>query len=86
MDDNTTQECLKIEHLLSQFSLSQVINEPTHISQDFNPCIDLFFTNHQNLITDSGIRASFHSNCHHQIIYGKCNLEIVYPPPYERHI
>ena len=26
-DGKTTQECLKIENLLSQFSLSQVINE-----------------------------------------------------------
>ena len=40
-DDKTTQECLKKENLLSQFSLSQVINEPTHISQNFDSCIDL---------------------------------------------
>ena len=31
-DNKTTQEGLKIENLPSQFSLSQVINEPTHIS------------------------------------------------------
>ena len=85
-DDKTTQEGLKIENLLSQFSLSQVINEPTHISQNFNSCIDLLFTNQQNLITDSGIHPSLHSNCHHQIIYGKFNLKIFYPPPYEIHI
>ena len=35
-NDKTTQEGLKIENLLSQFCLSQVINEPTHISQNFN--------------------------------------------------
>ena len=46
----------------------------------------LFFTNQQNLITDSGIHPSLHSNCHHQIIYGKFNLKIFYRPPYERHI
>ena len=72
--------------MLSQFSLSQVINEPTHISQNFNSCIDLLFTNQQNLNTDSGSHSSLHSNCHHQIIYGKFNLKIFYPPPYERHI
>ena len=43
-DDKTTQEGLKIENLLSQFSLSQVINEPTHISQNFSSCIDLLLT------------------------------------------
>ena len=31
-DDKTTQEGLKIENLLSQYSFSQVINEPTHFS------------------------------------------------------
>ena len=31
-DDKTTQERLKIDNLLSQFSLSQIINEPTPIS------------------------------------------------------
>ena len=86
IDDKTTQEGLKIENLLSQFSLSQVINEPTHISPNFNSCIDLLFTNQKNLITDSGIHPSLHSNCHHQISYGNFNLKIFYPSPYERHI
>ena len=85
-DEKTTQEGLKIENLLSQFSLSQIINEPTHISQNFNSCIDLPFTNQQNLITDSGIHSSFHSNRYHQIIYGKFNLNYLCPPAYERHI
>ena len=45
IDDKTAQEGLKIENLLSQFYLSQVINEPSHISQKFDSCIDLLFTN-----------------------------------------
>ena len=72
-DDKTTQEGLEIENLLSQFSLSQGINEPTHIPQNFNSCIDLLFTNQQNLITGSGIHPSVHSNCHDRIIYGNFN-------------
>ena len=82
----TIQQGLKIENLLSQFSLSQVINEPTHISQNFNSYIDLLFANQQNLITDSRIHPSLHSNCHHQITYGKFNLKIFHPPPYERRL
>ena len=85
-DDKTTQENLKIENLLSQFSLSQVINEPTHISQNFNSCIDLLFKNQQNLITSSRIHRPLHSNSHHKTVYGKLNLKFFYPPPYERHI
>ena len=34
-DNKTAQEGLKMENLLSQISVSQVINEPTHISQNF---------------------------------------------------
>ena len=85
-DDKTTQDGLKIESLLSQLSLSQVINEPTHISQNFNSYIDLLFTNEQNLITDSVILPLLHFNCHHQIIYRKFNLKCFYSPQYERHI
>ena len=80
-DDKTTQEGLKIDNLLSPFSLSQVINEPTHISQNFNSCIDLLFTNQENLITDSGVHPSLHSNCHHQIIYGKFDLKFFLSSP-----
>ena len=44
-DDKTTQEGLKTENLISQCFHLQVINKPTHISQNFNSCIDLLFTN-----------------------------------------
>ena len=60
-DDKTTKEGLKIGNLPSQFSLTQVIKKPTHISQNFNSCIDLLFTSQQNLITDSGVHSSLHS-------------------------
>ena len=33
---------------------------------------------------NSGVYASLHPNCHHQIIYTSFNLNITYPPPYKR--
>ena len=45
-DDKTTQEGLKIENLCSQCSLSEIINEPTHISKNVNSCTDLLFRDH----------------------------------------
>ena len=36
------------------------------------------------LVMDSGVHSSLHVNCHHQIIFPKFNLQIYYPPPYER--
>ena len=44
------------------------------------------FTSQPNLVMESGVHSSVHSNCHHQITYAKFNLKIYYPPPYEQEI
>ena len=41
-------------------------------------------TSQPNMIMDSVVHPSLHSNCHHQIIYAKFDLKVFYPPPYER--
>ena len=41
-DDIATLEGLKIENMLSQFSLSKVFNQPTHISQNYNSVLIFF--------------------------------------------
>ena len=46
----------------------------------------LIFTNQPNLVVDSGTHPSLHPNCHHQIIHCKINLQVEYPPPYQRHV
>ena len=58
----------------------QLISQPTHLLLQSPPCIDLIFTDQLNLI----VHPSLHSNCHHQITHCKLNLNIKYPPPYER--
>ena len=85
-DDRPTQEGYKTDNVASQFLVSQIIKEPTHITKSFSSYIDLIFTNQPNLVTDSRVHPSLHSNCYHQIVYAKFNFKIVYPPPYERHI
>ena len=59
-----------------------MITEPTHILDISSSCVDLTFTSQPNLIIESGVHSSLHSNCHHQIIFAKFNLEVVYPPSY----
>ena len=59
-----------------------MIKEPTHILNTSSSYIDLIFTSLPNLIFDSGVHSSLHPNCHHQIVYAKFNLEIIYSPPY----
>ena len=66
--DKTSFEGNAIENLTSQFGLHQVIKEPIHILDTSSSCIDLIFTSQPNLIIESGVHSSLHSNCHHQII------------------
>ena len=68
----------------SQYGLTQLLKEPTHISDNYRSCIDLIFTSQPNLVVDFGIHHSLHENCHHQIVYSKFDFKIFYPPPYER--
>ena len=82
--DKTTIEGTQLESLTSVYGFHQLISQPTHLLPQTSSCIDLIFTDQPNLIVDSGVHPSLHSNCHHQITYCKINLNIEYPPPYER--
>ena len=76
----------KIDGIISAFGIQQIINEPTHIIGNCSSCIDLIFTSQSNLVMESGVDSSLHSNCHHQITYAIFNLKTNYPSPYEREI
>ena len=80
--DSTNFEGVAIENLTSQFGLSQIINEATHILEASSSCIDLISTTQPNLVAESGVHPSLHANCHHQLVFAKFNLQIYYPPPY----
>ena len=60
--DKASFEGDTIENLTSQFGLHQVIKEPAHILDTFSSCIDLIFTSQPNLIIESGVHSSLHSN------------------------
>ena len=82
--DKTTYEGSKTDGFTSTFGLQQIINKPAHIIGDSSSCIDLIFTSQPNLVMESGVHSSLHPICHHQTTYAKFNLNIYYPPPYER--
>ena len=84
--DSSISEGISIENITSHFGLHQVINEPTHILENSSSCFDLIFTSQPNLLAESGTQSSLHPNCHHQIIYTKFNLEVIYPPLYAREV
>ena len=58
LNDITSFEGLQIEFLASQFVMSQVVREPTHILDNSKPCIDLILTSQPNMIMDSGVHPS----------------------------
>ena len=84
--DISNNEGVQIDSVTSIHGLEQLIYEPTQILSNFSSCIDLIFTNQPNLVVDSGTHPSLHPNCHHQIIHCKINLQVEYPPPYQRHV
>ena len=79
--DITSREGRKIEEVASQNSLNR-----HKFLNNTSLCIDLIFNSQPNLLIESGVRPSLHPSCHHQRISAKFNLDIVYPPPYEREI
>ena len=84
--DRSTMEGSKIDFLTSQFGLTQIIKEPTHILENSSSCIELIFTTQPNMVLESGVHQSLNQSFHHQIIFAKFNLKVYYPPPYERKI
>ena len=82
----TTYEGTRIDGITSQFGLEQLIHEPTHIIGERSSCIDLIFASQPNLVVESGVQSSLHQNCHHQIVFARFNLKVVFPPPYEREV
>ena len=81
-----TNEGTKIDAVTSSYGLQQLISQPTHLLANSFSCIDLNFTDHPSLIVDCGNHPSLHPNCQHQIIYGKLDLKIIYPPPYQKYV
>ena len=74
-DDINTSEGTNLYSLTSSNGFSQLINEPTHLQTNSSSCIDLIFTDQPNLSVNSGVHASLHPSF---------NLNISYPPPYQR--
>ena len=83
-EDITSNEGSQIDSLATTYGLQQLISDPTHILPNSSTCIDLIFTDQSNLVVDSDVHPSRHTNCHHQITFCKFNLIIEYPPAYQR--
>ena len=83
-NDLFTSGGTQVYSLTTSYGLSQIISDPTHILPNSSSCIDLIFTNQPNLLTERGVYPFLHPKCHHQLVFAKLNLNVEYPPVYER--
>ena len=74
----TTYEGTRIDGIMSQFTMEQLIHERTHIIGERSFCMDLIFASQPNLVVESGVQSSLHQNCHHQIVFARFNLKVVF--------
>ena len=81
--DITNSQGSIIDTLTSTSGNHQLINLPSHMANTSSSCNDLIFTSNPNLITEFGIEKSLYADsCHHNIVFGKMNLNVSLPPPY----
>ena len=83
-NDTTINEVSMTDTVTSNYGLRQLIQEPTHILNSSSSCVSLIFTYQPNFVMESEAHSSLHPNCHHQVVFAKSNLSILYPLPYER--
>ena len=56
--DKSNYEGSRIDGLISNYGLQELINEPTHITGNSSFCIDLLFCSQLNLVMKSGVHPS----------------------------
>ena len=78
-DDINTTERTKLFSQTSSDGFQQLINEPTHTQTNSSSCIYLIFTDQASMSVNSGVHASLHPNCQHQIVHASFNLHITCP-------
>ena len=65
--NKTTMEGTQLESLTTVHGFHPLISQPNHLLPQTSSCSDLIFTDQPNLIVDSRVHPSLHSNDHHQI-------------------
>ena len=64
----------------------QIIDKPTHVINNSMSSIDLIFCTNQSVISNHGVDVSIFDKCHHNIIYGKINIRVPFPPTYMQEV
>ena len=77
--DTTDSAGEKLNEIVNDEALVQLVNQPTHVTSVSNTLIDLVITDQPNIINVCSVLPSLDSRCHHQI--NNVELNIFNPPP-----
>ena len=69
-----------------RFHLDNSYSTVTTCFDLYYSCIDLILTSNPRFICAYGVELSLYEKCHHNLIYGKINLNVPLPPPYIREV
>ena len=72
--DSTNLQGTELAELAAQYSLNQIIDDPTHILPNSTSCTDLIFTTERKFGTNSGILTSLFLRCQHQLLFAKVSF------------
>ena len=85
-EDIEQPEGTALDELMETNGLYQLFEEPTNIRNEGCSCIDLIITDQPSMFIDYGVHPSLDEHFQHQIIHGKLNVSLPFPPPYERKV
>ena len=78
LNNSTNLNGTLIDSLTATLGFKHLISDATHILALY------WFTDQPNYVIDSGNHTSLNKNCHYEILFCKLNLQVQYPPPYQR--
>ena len=64
-EDNEDHQRKALDEFIESSALFQLIDQPTHILENSESCIDLIITNQPSLFAESGVHPSLFRGCHH---------------------
>ena len=85
-NDITNSTGQETESLTSSAGYKEIIDKSTHVINNCMSCIDLRFCTNQNVISIYGVDVSMFKKCHHNIIHGKIDIRVPFPPVYVREV
>ena len=79
-DDAKNPEGTGLDKLIETNNLYPLLNTLTNFREGSMSCNYLIITDQSNNFVDSSTRPSQDEHCQHQVIYGKLNVSVPYPP------